>query len=105
MTSGGFDHGAGTCSANLFSCQQNSLSRRYFAKATVEDELGVDHTLGDALAVEVGVLLEQLPVLYQQRPAWPGRQRVLVVADGDAGRGGEQLPVLLRNRFLSFPVV
>ena len=30
---------AGPRSANLFSCQQNSLSRRYFAKVTVEDEL------------------------------------------------------------------
>ena len=38
MTSGGFDHGARPRSANLFSCQQNSLNRRYFAKVTVEDE-------------------------------------------------------------------
>lgn len=38
MTSGGFDHGAGPRSANLFSCQQNLLSRLYFAKVTVEDE-------------------------------------------------------------------
>jgi hypothetical protein len=38
VTSGGFDLGTGNRSANTFACQQNSLSRRYFAKVTVEDE-------------------------------------------------------------------
>ncbi len=49
----------------------------------------MDHALGDALAVEMGVLLEQLPVLDQQRPARAGGQAVLVVADRDAGGGGQ----------------
>ncbi len=46
--------------------------------------LGVDHPLGDALAVEVGVLFEQVHVADQQRPARAGGQAVLVVGDRGA---------------------
>lgn len=49
----------------------------------------VHDALGDALAVEMGVLLEKLPILHQQRPARAGGQAVLVVADRDAGGGGQ----------------
>jgi len=49
----------------------------------------VHDAFGDAFAVEVGVLLEELPVLHQQGAARPRGQGVLVVAHGDAGRGGE----------------
>jgi hypothetical protein len=45
--------------------------------------------LGNAFAVEVGMFLEQLPVLHQQRPARTGCQAVLVVGNGNAGGGGE----------------
>ena len=51
--------------------------------------LGVDHALRNAFPVEVGVLLEELPVLDQQRTARAGGQAVLIVADRDAGGGGE----------------
>ena len=50
--------------------------------------LGVDDTFGDALAVLVGELFEQLPVLHQQRAARTGREAVLVVDHGRAGAGG-----------------
>jgi hypothetical protein len=41
------------------------------------------------LAVEVGVLLEQLPVLDQQRSAPAGGQRVLIVCNRCAALGGQ----------------
>ena len=53
--------------------------------------LGVHRPLGDALAVLVGELLDQLVVLHQQRPARAGGHRILVVGDGGAGGGGEGL--------------
>jgi hypothetical protein len=49
----------------------------------------VDDALGNALAVEVGVLLEQLPVLHQQRSARAGGQRVLIVCNRCATLGGQ----------------
>ena len=51
--------------------------------------LGVHRALGDALAVLMGELLEQLVVLHQQRPERAGGHRILVVGDGGAGRRGE----------------
>ena len=51
--------------------------------------LGMHHALGNTLPVEVCVLLEKLPVLNQQRAARAGGQAVLVVADRNAGAGGE----------------
>jgi hypothetical protein len=48
----------------------------------------VDHPFRHALAVELRHLLEQLPILDQERPAQAGGDRVLVVADRDAGGGG-----------------
>ena len=41
---------------------------------------GVHDPLGDALVVEVGDLLAQVVVLQQRRPARPGLQRVVGVA-------------------------
>src|SRR5690606_39535193 len=41
--------------------------------------LGMHHPLRDALAIEVGQLLEQPDVLQQDRAAPTGRHRVLVV--------------------------
>ena len=51
--------------------------------------LGVDDALGDALAVEVRELLEEVPVLHQQRAARAGGEGILVVGDGGAGAGRE----------------
>ena len=50
--------------------------------------LGVDDALGDALAVLMGQLLQQVPVLHQHRAARASRQAVLVVDHRGAGRGG-----------------
>jgi hypothetical protein len=41
--------------------------------------------LGDALTVEMRMLLEELPVLHQQRAARTGGQAVLIVADRNTG--------------------
>jgi hypothetical protein len=51
--------------------------------------LGMDDALGNALAVEIGVLLEQLPVLDQQRSARAGGQRVLIVCNRCAALSGQ----------------
>ena len=50
--------------------------------------LGMHHALGDALAVLVRQLLEQLVVLHQHRAALAGGQRILIVGDRRTGRGG-----------------
>ena len=47
--------------------------------------LGVRLPLRDALAVEVGHLLEQVVVLQQDRPVRADGQRMLVAGDGDSG--------------------
>jgi hypothetical protein len=47
--------------------------------------LGVRLPLRDALAVEVGHLLEQVVVLQQDRPVRADSQRMLVAGDGDSG--------------------
>ena len=52
--------------------------------------LGVHHALGNALAVEVLQLLDEVEILQQDRPARAGGDRVLVVGDGDAGSGGKR---------------
>jgi hypothetical protein len=49
----------------------------------------VDYALGDALAVEVLELLDQVEVLQQHGAARTGGDRILVVGNGDAGGGGE----------------
>jgi hypothetical protein len=51
--------------------------------------LGVDHSLRDALAVEVRQLLDQVEVFEQQRAARASGQRVLVVGDGHSVGGGQ----------------
>ncbi len=84
--------------ASRSSCRRpRRLSARGVARDVVGDgeravgarALGVHHALGDALAVQVRQLLDQLEVLQQQRAARAGGQRVLVVGDGRAGGGGE----------------
>ena len=54
-------------------------------RAESRRSLGVDDALGNALAVKMRVLFEQLPVLNQQRTALSDGQRVLVVAHRYAG--------------------
>ena len=51
---------------------------------------GVHDPLGDALVVEVGDLLAQVVVLQEGRPARPGAQRVVGVAQPGAGRRREE---------------
>jgi hypothetical protein len=51
--------------------------------------LGVHYSLGDSLASEVGKLVEQVEVLHEQRSAWTGSERVLVVVEGISRRGGD----------------
>lgn len=46
--------------------------------------------LRNALSIEMGILLEELPVLHQKRAARTGRETVLVVSDRNAGRGGQR---------------
>src|SRR5690554_5462790 len=50
--------------------------------------LGVDHPLGDALAVLMGELFKQLPILHQYRAARAGGEAVLVVGHRTAGSCG-----------------
>ena len=56
--------------------------------------LGMHHALGDALAVQVRQLLDQLVVLHQQRAARAGGQRILVVRHRGTGVGGQGLAIL-----------
>ena len=50
---------------------------------------GVNHALGDALAVEVGDLLEEVVVFEHQGPAGADAAGVLIVVDGVALTGGQ----------------
>jgi hypothetical protein len=50
----------------------------------------VHRPLGNALAVLVGELLEQLIILQQDRAARTGGDRVLVIRDRIAASGGER---------------
>src|SRR5690606_20959203 len=58
--------------------------------------LGVHDTLGDAFAVEVLQLLEQLDVLHEDGPARAGGEGLLF-AGGGGGSGGEDRTTLLRH--------
>jgi len=63
----------------------------------------VHHPLGNALAIEVLQLLDQLEVLQQQWPAAAGAPAVLVVGDRVAGcrcesRAGSFIVALLTGR-------
>jgi predicted phosphoribosyltransferase len=49
----------------------------------------MEHSLGNALAVEMRHLLQQVKIAQQARPARAGRQAVLIVDDGIAGGGGQ----------------
>ena len=51
--------------------------------------LGVLATFGNALAVLVGKLLQQMKVLHQDRPHWPRGNGILVVCDRHAAVCGE----------------
>ena len=53
--------------------------------------LGVHHALRDALAVEVLHLLQELHVLHEQRAACARGQGILVVGDGRAVGGGQDV--------------
>jgi hypothetical protein len=55
--------------------------------------LGVGLALGDALAVEVGHLLDEVVVLQQDGAVGADGQRVFVAVDGDACVGGGRLAV------------
>ena len=46
------------------------------------------HALGDAFAVEMRVLFNELPILQQKRPARAGGKAVLVIRDWNAGGRG-----------------
>jgi len=50
---------------------------------------GMHDALGDPFPVEVGQLLQQVPVLEQDRAGGSGRLGVLVVGHGRAGARGE----------------
>jgi len=52
---------------------------------------GMNHPLGDSLPVEMGVLLEQLPILDQEGPARTCGQGVLIIRYGNPRRSGEFL--------------
>src|SRR4029077_15033470 len=51
--------------------------------------LGVHRALGNAFAVLVSEVLQQLVVLQQQRTPRPGTEGILVVGNGIAGCGGQ----------------
>ncbi len=57
--------------------------------AVGEDTTGVHHTLGDALAVEVADLLEEVVVLQGRRTTGSDGALVLVVVDGVSLTGGQ----------------
>src|SRR5258708_22492291 len=50
--------------------------------------LRMHHPLGDALAVEMGHLLDQPEILHEQWTARTGGEGILIVGDGCAGGGG-----------------
>ncbi len=52
--------------------------------------LGMDDALGDALAVEMRELLDEMEILQQDRSARPGGQAVLIVGDRRTGTGGQR---------------
>jgi hypothetical protein len=52
---------------------------------------GVHHALGNALAVEVLQLLDQVDILQQDRPARAGGDRVLAISYRDAAGGCQAL--------------
>src|SRR6266403_1293096 len=51
--------------------------------------LGMHRSLGNALAVLVSELLQQLVVLQQQRTPRPGTEGILVIGNGIAGASGQ----------------
>ena len=53
--------------------------------------LGVDHSLWDTLASEMGHLVHQVEVLHEQRASWTGGQGVLVVIEGSSVGGRDNL--------------
>ncbi len=65
--------------------------------AVRRDPAGVHHTLGDALAVEVADLLQELVVLQRGGAAGADRALVLVVVDGVPLAVGEHLAVVARG--------
>lgn len=56
--------------------------------------LGVHHAFGDALAMEVRVLLEQRDILHRQRAAPAGTEAVLIVGHRCASIGGQGLAIM-----------
>ena len=65
--------------------------------------LGVHHPLGNALAVLMGELFDELVVLQQDRPAFSGREGVLVVGHRRAGAGGHYGALFLGHAALLSP--
>ena len=59
--------------------------------------LGVHHALRDALAVEMLHLLQKLHVLHEQRAARPRGQGILVIGDGRAVGGGQDMMMLTHD--------
>src|SRR5208282_1127616 len=74
------EHGGFRIAADVLGDGERAIGRR---------ALRMHYPFRDALAVEVGVLLEELPVLNEQRPARTGGQAVLIVTDRYAGGRGE----------------
>ena len=65
---------------------------------------GVGLALRDALAVEVGHLLNQIEVLQQDGTVGTDGERMLLAGDGDAGVGGGGWPRLRGAHRVSFHV-
>jgi hypothetical protein len=75
---------------------------RHGERAESTRPLGMDHTLGNPLPIEVRHLLDQVKVLHQNRTARTRSERILIVADGYAGSRGQRFLWILRRHALSF---
>lgn len=84
---------------NTSSRKQQAYSwPRTLTKVTVGTcALGVDNTLGDALAVKMRKLVNQVEVLEQDGAEFTGSHRVLVVIDGVAYGVGSRF-LLVKKR-------
>ena len=83
--------------AGVFSpARWNRSARVYFGERLVVLEeavravaAGMNDALGDSLVVEMEDLLAEMEVFEQRRPARPDLERILVVGDRPALRGGQ----------------
>ena len=63
--------------------------------AVSTSSLGVDHSLGDSLSVELGKLVDQVDILEKDGASSAGGHRVLVVVNWVSSAGSQSLSLHL----------